>query len=156
MKTLAQLTEERKFTVFVTPSKACPGKFWNITVTFGSGYISEWDWMPEKQHNEEGISKYVAQAKNMNEHQIHQGCYEDLCEECLARIEAALTSPNYAYSRERNYGTTIYHLDLKSPTGVSAACGMPNKIADAMLRKFGHTSSLSPTEDLRSLRNKSI
>jgi len=149
MRTLSELAALRQYDVKVTASKQCPEKYFNITVTFGSGRVSEWDWMPEKKNNEEGINKYVAQAKEMNERGIHENCGDYPCEECMAAIVAALTSPNYAYSRARYYGTTIYHKDPTSPTGVSSVCTMGNKIADEMLCKYGHTSSLSPTEDLR-------
>lgn len=156
MKTLTQIAKEREFTFTVTPSKASPEKFLNITVTFSSGYVSEWDWMPRSDNNriliDATVNNFIRNAKANNEVGIHRGCNEDPCEECLAKIEAWLTSPNYAYSRERTYGTQIYHKDPTSPTGVSLAGGMGNAIADTMLRKYGHTSSLSPTEDLRTAR----
>ena len=149
MKTINQIREEAAI-VSAGFAGACT---WSekrglFRVVFGSGYVSEWNGMP-LDATEADMAKYIEQAAYNNRVKIHEHCSHELCEECRDHIVTAIASPNFAYARERSYGTTIYHLDPASPTGVISKCGIPNHLAEVMLRAGGRTSSLSPTEDLR-------
>lgn len=69
--------------------------------------------------------------------------------EYLQTIIEQLQSPNFAYTRWKNYGIAIIHKDDKSPTGVKNVGGLPKKMAFLIKAIRGDDRTLSPTEDLR-------
>lgn len=68
-----------------------------------------------------------------------------------ATVEKAIKiikNPNFLYARWKKYGIQCYGRDNTSPTGVINIGGIPNEL-EFLLTALGKTSSLSPTEDLR-------
>jgi len=63
-----------------------------------------------------------------------------------------LSSPNFAYTRAKNYGIAIIHKDPKSPTGVLNVGGLPYELEFLIAKSQKYGSPLSPTEDLRTAR----
>jgi hypothetical protein len=79
----------------------------------------------------------------------------------LAAFEAAVSSPNFAYTRAKSwradgwvenkwdYIVYVYHRNPTSPTGVTCEGSLSNiDEADRLLAKHGRPSPLSPTEGL--------
>ncbi len=66
----------------------------------------------------------------------------------VQKFIACITSPNYLYSRQKNGYISIYGKDETSPTGVSLIGGIPDEM-EYLLKVFGKTGQLSPTEDMR-------
>lgn len=71
----------------------------------------------------------------------------------LLHVDAAIKSDRFAYARARQFMrykgdwlVYIYHLNEKSPTGVILAAGGWDKDVAPILKKYGRTSPISPTE----------
>lgn len=68
----------------------------------------------------------------------------------IDKIEEAITSDKFSHTRAKKWCGVwivyIYHSTPKNPTGVSLVIGDREEVVVPLLRKYGRTSPLSPTE----------
>ena len=122
----------------------------DMVVMLSSGEEKHHVLYPSCFNDAEYLEHFVKNVRTNAEIARHANCGEHPCADCLQRITDAIVSPKFVYARCRAYGTTFYHIDDNSPTGVVGVTSASNSVADILLRELRNTSALSPTEDLRS------